>query len=389
MARPQLPIGTWGNIRREQTGPRSWRARARFRDYDGVTREVEAYGATGAAAERSLRVKLRDRCAPNDDEITGDTRIRRLAELWLDEITAEQRIVRQTIDRYTACIHQAILKALGELRIREATVGRLDKFFKTLAKTHPAQAHNARAILIQMFALAVRHGALATNPIRDIGRLPSRHRTVEALTVEDLDRVRAAIRAWQQPVPGKSGPRHTSDLADIVDLLLATGARIGEILALRWNDLDLDPAAPTVTICGTLVYLKGIGLFRQEWTKSEAGFRIVVLPRFAVTVLARRQKARTDNDHDAVFCTRNGTWLAPNNVRRQWRQARADTGLEWVVPHTFRKTVATLLDREGHSQAATAQLGHSSEDVTKTYYIAKATAAPDVSTVLQTLGETA
>jgi integrase len=240
-----------------------------------------------------------------------------------------------------------------------------------------------------MFALAVRHGALATNPIRDIGRLPSRHRTVEALTVEDLDRVRAAIRAWQQPVPGKSGPRHTSDLADIVDLLLATGARIGEILALRWNDLDLDPAAPTVTICGTLVYLKGIGLFRQEWTKSEAGFRTVVLPRFAVTVLARRQEAKTDNDHDAIFCTRNGTWLAPNNVRRQWRQARADTGLEWVVPHTFRKTVATLLDREGHSQAATAQLGHSSEDVTKTYYIAKATAAPDVSTVLQTLGETA
>jgi integrase len=389
MARPQLPIGTWGNIRREQTGPRSWRARARFRDYDGVTREVEASGATGAAAERSLRVKLRDRCAPNDDEITGDTRIRRLAELWLDEITAEQRIVRQTIDRYTACIHQAILKALGELRIREATVGRLDKFFKTLAKTHPAQAHNARAILVQMFALAVRHGALATNPIRDIGRLPSRHRTVEALTVEDLDRVRAAIRAWQQPVPGKSGPRHTSDLADIVDLLLATGARIGEILALRWNDLDLDPAAPTVTICGTLVYLKGIGLFRQEWTKSEAGFRTVVLPRFAVTVLARRQKARTDTQQDAIFCTRNGTWLAPNNVRRQWRQARADTGLEWVVPHTFRKTVATLLDREGHGQAATPQLGHSSEEVTKTYYIVKAIAAPDVSNVLQTLGEKA
>src|SRR4051812_35238216 len=130
MARPQLPIGTWGNIRREQLGPQSWRARARFRDYDGVTRDVEASGATGAAAERSLRIKLRDRSTPNDDEITGDTRIRRLAELWLDEITAEQRIARQTIDRYTACLHQAILKALGDLRIREATVGRLDKFFK-------------------------------------------------------------------------------------------------------------------------------------------------------------------------------------------------------------------------------------------------------------------
>jgi integrase len=106
-------------------------------------------------------------------------------------------------------------------------------------------------------------------------------------------------------------------------------------------------------------------------------------------MLRHRQSTTIENQHDAVFCTRNGTWLSPNNVRRQWRHARAATGLEWVVPHTFRKTVATLLDREGNREAATAQLGHSSEDVTKTYYIAKATVAPDVSTVLERLGDAA
>jgi hypothetical protein len=60
-----------------------------------------------------------------------------------------------------------------------------------------------------------------------------------------------------------------------------------------------------------------------------------------------------------------------------------------TVPIPRRTAVATLLDREGHAQAATAQLGHSSEEVTKAYYIVKATAAPDVSSVLETLGETA
>ena len=196
---------------------------------------------------------------------------------------------------------------------------------------------------------------------------------VKALQIPDLDTARAAIRRWQESTPGRSGPRHTSDLADVVDLLLATGARIGEILALRWQDLDLTGPEPSVTICGTLVFVKGVGLFRQEWTKTDAGFRIVILPRFAVAMLQRRRAAKSAKNRDAVFCSRKDTWLYPNNVRRQWRQARQDTGLEWVTPHTFRKTVVTILDREGERDAAPAQLGHSSDEVTKTYYIEKAT----------------
>lgn len=73
--------------------------------------------------------------------------------------------------------------------------------------------------------------------------------------------------------------------------------------------------------------------------------------------LARKLTA-ADNPHDAVFASRRGTWLSPQNVRRQWRQARADTGLEWVTPHTFRKTVATLIDKEADAKSAAAQLGH-------------------------------
>ncbi|MFG1801344.1 tyrosine-type recombinase/integrase [Micromonospora carbonacea] len=78
--------------------------------------------------------------------------------------------------------------------------------------------------------------------------------------------------------------------------------------------------------------------------------------------------------------------LSPNNVRRQWRQARADTDLAWVTPHTFRKTVATPIKEETNTKNAAAQLGHSSEEVTATYYIAKPVQAPDSSDVLERLG---
>ncbi len=386
MARPPLPVGTWGTIRTEKLGPNRHCARARFRDYDGKTRDVEAIGTTGPAAIRALKEKLRDRVAPNDDEITRETHLSTLAHLWIEEITAEERLTPQTINRYEGSVRTAVVPALGDLRIREASVGRLDKFLREIAKDRPFAAKGAKVALGQMFALAVRRGALPTNPIRDTGRLRTPRRKVVALETEQLEAVRSAIQKWQQPTPGKSGPRPTGDLADIVDLMLATGARIGEVLAVRWEDLDLAAEQPTLTICGTIVYVKGKGFFRQEWTKSNAGYRKVVLPRFAVGMLMARKLTAVDNPEDAIFASRRGTWLSPQNVRRQWRQARADTGLEWVTPHTFRKTVATLIDKEANTRNAAAQLGHATEQVTRKHYIEKPAVAPDSSDILERLG---
>ncbi|MET8278519.1 site-specific integrase [Micromonospora sp. NPDC005174] len=386
MARPPLPIGTWGNIRTEKLGPNRYCARARFRDYDGSTRDVEAADTTGPAAIRALKVKLRDRAAPNDDEITRETHISRLASLWLEEITAEERLAPQTISQYEVSVRVSVVPALGNLRIREASVGRIDKFLRKVAEDRPTAARLAKVVLTQMLALAVRRGAITTNPVRETGRLRNPRRKVVALETEQLEGVRAAIQRWQQASPGKPGPRHTAELGDIVDLMLATGARIGEVLATRWEDLDLAAERPTLTICGTIVYLKGKGFFRQDWTKSDAGFRTVVLPRFAVGMLMARKLDAADNPYDAIFASRRGTWLSPQNVRRQWRQARVDAGLEWVTPHTFRKTVATLIDKEADAKHAAAQLGHATEQVTNRHYIVKPALAPDSSDILEQLG---
>jgi integrase len=386
VGRPPLEIGTGGDIRIETLGPTRYRARGRFRDYDGKTRDVEATGTSGPAAERALKAKFRDRVAPNDDEITRETYVHTLADLWLEEITAEERITPQTINRYEISVRVSIKPAVGNLRIREASAGRLDKFLRNVAKDRPAAAQGAKVALGQMFGLAVRRGALGANPVRDTARLRSPRQKVVALETEQLELVRAAIREWRQPTPGKSGPRPTADLGHIVDLMLATGARIGEILALRWEDVDLAAECPTLTICGTIVYVKGKGFFRQDWPKSAAGFRTVILPRFAIAMLLERQVTAVENPNDAIFATRRGTWLSPQNVRRQWRQARKDTGLEWVTPHTFRKTVATLIDKEADADSAAAQLGHGSKDVTRKHYIVKPALAPDSSGILEQLG---
>ncbi|GAA0907376.1 hypothetical protein Vau01_119670 [Virgisporangium aurantiacum] len=135
---------------------------------------------------------------------------------------------------------------------------------------------------------------------------------------------------------------------------------------MRWEDTDLGAEQPTVTICGTIVYLKGTGFSRQNWTKSDAGYRTVIVPRFAVGMLLARKLTAADNAHDEIFASRRGSWTSPHNVRRQWSQARADTGID--------------------TEDAAAQLGHGSEDVTNTYYIVKPALAPDSSQILEQLG---
>ncbi len=86
-----------------------------------------------------------------------------------------------------------------------------------------------------------------------------------------------------------------------------------------------------------------------------------------------------------MFPTRNGTWQQVNNVERRWRQIRKDTGLDWVTPHTFRKTVATLISERVNAETASHQLGHSSPAITREFYISKPAIAADVAHVLDEL----
>lgn len=73
MPRPPLVLGTWGKIERVQRGG-AWITYARFRDYDGVTRQVERGGATVPAAERARLASLRDRARLPNEELTPETR---------------------------------------------------------------------------------------------------------------------------------------------------------------------------------------------------------------------------------------------------------------------------------------------------------------------------
>ena len=356
--RPLTALGTWGTTRTTRVRDGAYRSRTRIRDKDGVTREVTATGTTSAAAERALRQKLVDRQAPTQQGITADTTIARLATLWLTFLRDEDRIEATTINEYERVLTKVVIPELGGLRLREVTTGRLDLFLVRLRAISTSRQRKTKVVLGAMLGLAVRHDALPVNPVQQTSRIHREKSEPRSLTLEELDTVREAVCAWA--TAQRSGPKATTDMADIIELMLATGARIGEILALRWVDVAPEATRPNLTINGTIKTEPGRGTYRKASPKSDASVRTVVLPDFAVAMLKRRQAAARENPNEAVFPTRNGTWQQVNNVERRWRQIRQGTGLDWVTPHTFRKTVATLISERVDAETASQQLGHSS-----------------------------
>ena len=287
MDRPPLGIGTYGTITRTETSPGKWRARTRYRDHDGVTRLVERYGTTGAAAERALKTALRDRARPaGGDEITGDTTIRELGTAWIQNITTAGKVSPQTIEKYTRTVNKHVVPALGGVRVNEISVGKLERFLATVEGDGTARW--CRVCLTGMFGMAARHDAIDQNPVRDTSTRSRPATEIRAMTVEEVTLLRKNIAAWAGS--NTMGPPRGDDLAELVDVLLGTGLRIGEALALRWPHIDLNSEIPTITVAATIAQVGGT-YFLQETAKTKAGHRTVVLPPFVVDAL-RRQRDR-------------------------------------------------------------------------------------------------
>lgn len=156
----------------------------------------------------------------------------------------------------------------------------------------------------------------------------------------------------------------------IVQVMLGTSARIGEVLAIRVADLDLDAPVPMVCIAGTIVSRKGEPTHRQDHPKAARSVHRVALSGFALrAVRARVRGLRFAGPETVFFATRVGTPHTTNNVRRQLRDVLEQAGIEDVTPHRFRRTAATAIKDVGGLQLASELLGHSDPAITREHYI--------------------
>lgn len=379
--RPQLRIGTHGKIKRVYLGGGIWMARCRYRDADGVTRIVQRVGPAdeydqhGKLAEDALVATLSERQrSARYGEINLETKVTTLVEQHLSRLVEDGRSP-VTMSTYRFSVNK-LAKFIGGLRVGEASPARIDAALRSMRSAHGStMARQSKSILRGALQLAVLASVLGANPVRDVQPLRSKNQPkgAVALTADQLRDLLVNVQA--SPFCKKH------DLADPFTLLIATGLRRSELLGLRWTDYDAK--AGTLTITGKVIRVTGQGLVRVDETKSAAGRRTLPLPRFAIAMLERRRQLPYVGQQATIFPSTAGTLRDPNNFGKEWRTARTELGIPEVTTHSFRKTVATLIDDEGLSARIGADhLGHSKVSMTQDRYMTRGRIHTEVADLL-------
>lgn len=379
--RPPLRIGQHGKVTRKQVSGGVWLARCRFRDADGVTRVVERRSPVGQVdqygklAEDALIDSLKERRPPGvSGEITLDTRICDLVDQHI-EVLAETGKAPSTLTTYRSAARK-LRKFSGALRVGEATPGRINAVIRSMRQAHGANmARHGRTLLRGALQIAVLDDVLGANPVAQVSRIESDHKPkgAPALDAGQLRDLIGKLRA--------SEVCQRADLVDPIILFAATGLRRSELLALRWEDFD--EQAGTITVCGKIARIEGVGLRRLDTGKTVSSARTLPLPEFAIRALVERRGRDFWGEQKMIFPSSMGTCRDPDNFDKQWRKVRGGLGVPDVTSHSFRKSVATMIDDAGMSARIGAdQLGHAKVSMTQDRYMRRGKVHAEVADLL-------
>ncbi|TYL51668.1 site-specific integrase [Nocardioides sp. BGMRC 2183] len=369
--RPRTAIGTFGSINVRRKGARRYMAHARFRDADGLLREVKATAATRNKAVADLKERLLNRPGYGQGGVL-DLRspFTDLAELWLSDL-AGRDISEGTKDNYRDDLRLHVRPFFEHYTLGEITTGRVEVFLKREAEVSYSRAKHSRTLLNQLFGFALRHDAIGRNPVEGTSQLRKPKGSPQALTLEQIAAIRSAAARWRTG-PDTKGPKPDDKVRDAIEILLGTGMRPGEVLALRPLDVYDGRNGMIVHVRGTVVLRKGEGTFRQDRPKTDASVRQIPVPEFAAKVIRRRLSLMTPEQREwTIFHNRHGGPLTMANFRRTFRAFLELAGLEHsgISPRWYRRTGATVIARGLGVDAAALHLGHTSTAITEGHYI--------------------
>ena len=305
-----------------------------------------------------------------DAVITRTMPLLEAGERWLQQIARpDSGLSARTIADYSWTWQKYVDSPTSSLRgltLQQANdPQRLRSFLQRVAEAHgSASAKKAKSVLHGVIGYAVDNGVLSSDATRQVRTVTSiaakstvRDHTRAMTRRERANVIAATLLAASEPGLNPRSRRKRRATADLIAFLAGTGARIDEARRVRWEDINLERGR---------VYLRG--------TKSETSDRWLNLPDWLVEQLVAR--AADGGTEGYVFAA-----PAQRNPERVWDQSNSAgavrdaldaCGLTWAVPHTFRRTVATLLDQANLPIARIAdQLGHSDVSMTARVYLGR------------------
>lgn len=282
---------------------------------------------------------------------------------WLAHVSG--RVRAKTWQGYEGLIRLYARPSLGEVPLAEIGPLDLQHLYSGLLSDpgRPLSGGtvlNLHLVLTQALGQAVRWGYLSSNPAA--GAQPPRPRRAEAAQVDAAlcERILAAARGTRFECPAA--------------IAISTGMRRGEILGLRWSDIDPDLLLAHVR--RSLQPTRRGLVFEQPKTKRSR--RAVMLPGFLRPYLERQSKdqSRRRSERGAAWCETDlvidrgdGAPLHPDTLSSRWGVFLSRAGLPHVRFHDLRHAHATLMLLQGvHPKVVSERLGHASVGITLDTY---------------------
>jgi integrase len=321
----------------------------------GISKQKWVSGFATKEEARSARDKARTEARTGVFVSPTKVTVKEHFEAWWE--IKKEKVKPTTAENYRFLLDRYILPKFGSQLLKDLTSVKIEKMLIELIRDHSeSTVRLVSIVLAQGLERAVKDRLLPLNPAKGIERPKGKKRTVTPYTSSELKRLLEELESHR--------------LFAFFRLLAYTGGRRGEILALRWSDLD--PEKATLTISKNRTRL-GKTVIEQDSTKGGDGKRIVQLDSETLRLMKDHRKRQIEERMKAgslwqegnfIFAQENGLPLDPSTPYHLFKKTAKRLGLRSESLHSIRHLHATELlnsgagvhlvkDRLGHSDIST------------------------------------
>jgi integrase len=337
-----------------------WVAAVSLGMVNGKRRRKVVYGKTRAAVNRE-RIKLLGEVQRGIPVQTAGTSTAAFLERWL---ALQKSSVRpKTYKSYHGIVHRHLIPMIGAHRIEKLTQQHVHELIAAKAGEglSPRTVLYIRNVLRAALNQAMKGDLVARNVAMLVDPPKVDPYEAHALSLAEAGRLIDTLR----------GDR----LEALYAVALSVGMRQGEVLGLRWEDVDLDIGR--ITIRKQLQVINGQPTFTEP--KSRKSRRAIPLPAAVLETLRQHRKRQLEErmlaggkwqgQWELVFCTPIGTPIDHSNLRKHFKQALTRAGLPAIRFHDMRHSASSFLAARGvHPSVAQAILGHANVSTTLSVY---------------------
>lgn len=281
-------------------------------------------------------------------------------DYWINEVKGDS-IKTSTKNGYKSRWYGSISPVIGNMELKDIKPIHCQKVLNLLNESHKISSIKLRRVLMwSVFECAVDNDIIQKNPLRS-AKVTGGEETVpkEALTIEEQQLF--LQEAWK------------SAYGNEFSFILQTGIRVGELIALRWSDVDFENKKLHITKSATEIKGQGVVI---DVPKTKSGIREIPLTEEAIRILHRQREKNNQNKvipmkyADYIFINSHGKLVAKANYNSGLYVICDRAGIRHFSMHVLRHTFATRCIENGmRPKTLQAILGHSKIEMTMNLYV--------------------